>query len=36
MQAVTVSKYGAVPAFTQLPTPIAGPGQLLIRIRAAA
>jgi NADPH:quinone reductase-like Zn-dependent oxidoreductase len=35
MRAVTVSKYGGVPALTDMPDPQPGPGQLLIRVEAA-
>jgi len=35
MRAVTVSAYGAAPAITDLPDPAAGPGQVLIKVRAA-
>jgi len=35
MHAVTVSAYGAAPAITDLPDPAAGPGQILIKVRAA-
>jgi NADPH2:quinone reductase len=36
MRAITVSEYGASPELTQLPTPEPGPGQLVIKIQAAA
>ena len=36
MRAITVSSYGASPSVTELPTPQAGPGQVLIATRAAA
>ena len=35
MRAITVSSYGASPSVTELPTPQAGPGQVLITTRAA-
>ena len=35
MRAITVSSYGARPSVTELPTPQAGPGQVLIATRAA-
>jgi NADPH:quinone reductase len=35
MRAITVSSYGASPSLTELPTPQAGPGQVLIATRAA-
>jgi len=35
MRAITVSSYGASPLVTELPTPQAGPGQVLIATRAA-
>jgi NADPH:quinone reductase len=35
VRAVTVSGYGACPVVTQLPTPPAGPGQVLIKLVAA-
>jgi NADPH2:quinone reductase len=35
MRAITVSAYGASPAVTELPTPQAGPGQVLIAIQVA-
>jgi NADPH2:quinone reductase len=35
MRAITVSEYGAAPAVTELPDPKAGPGQILVKIRAA-
>jgi NADPH2:quinone reductase len=35
MRAVTVTEYGATPAVEEVPTPEPGPGQLLIRLRAA-
>src|SRR4029077_1988805 len=35
MRAITVSSYGASPSVTELPTPQAGPGQVLIAIQAA-
>jgi hypothetical protein len=34
MRAVTVTKYGATPTVTEMPTPERGPGQVLIRLRA--
>src|SRR5690349_16845767 len=35
MRAVTVTEYGATPAVAEMPTPEPGPGQVLIRLRAA-
>ena len=35
MQAVTVSDYGKEPVVSQVPKPQAGPGQVLIKVRAA-
>ncbi len=35
MRAITVSNYGACPSLTELPTPQAGPGQVLIAVQAA-
>ena len=35
MRAVTVSDYGASPSVTDLPTPAAGPGQVLIKLAGA-
>jgi NADPH:quinone reductase-like Zn-dependent oxidoreductase len=35
VRAVTVSDYGASPVVTELPTPSAGPGQVLIKLVAA-
>src|SRR6201993_4542629 len=35
MLAVTVTEYGATPAVADIPTPEPGPGQLLIKLRAA-
>ena len=35
MRAITVSNYGARPSITELPTPQAGPGQVLIAVQAA-
>ena len=35
MRAVTVSAYGASPVVMDLPTPAAGPGQVLIKLAAA-
>src|SRR5689334_795258 len=35
MRAVTVTEYGATPAVAEMPTPVPGPGQVLIRLRAA-
>ena len=35
MQAITVSEYGAPPTLTDLPDPKAGPGEILVKIRAA-
>ncbi len=35
MRAITVSNYGARPSITELPTPQAGPGQVLIMVQAA-
>jgi NADPH:quinone reductase-like Zn-dependent oxidoreductase len=34
MHAITVSGYGSRPSVTELPTPQAGPGQVLIAIQA--
>lgn len=36
MRAVTVTAYGASPAVAEIPTPQPGPGQVLIKLRAAA
>ena len=35
MRAVTVAEYGATPAVAEIPTPEPGPGQVLIKLRAA-
>jgi NADPH:quinone reductase len=35
MRAVTVSEFGQPPAVTEVPTPAAGPGEVLIRLAAA-
>ncbi|HEX6395660.1 MAG TPA: NADP-dependent oxidoreductase [Acidimicrobiales bacterium] len=35
MRAVTVREYGGTPAVAEVPTPEPGPGQILIRLRAA-
>jgi NADPH:quinone reductase len=35
MRAVTVTEYGATPAVAEMPTPEPGPGQVLIKLRAA-
>ena len=35
MRAVTVTEYGATPEVAEIPTPEPGPGQLLIKLRAA-
>ena len=35
MRAITVSEYGAAPVVVDLPTPQAGPGQILIKVQAA-
>jgi NADPH:quinone reductase len=35
MRAVTVTEYGATPAVAEVPTPDPGPGQVLIKLRAA-
>src|SRR5258708_21571456 len=35
MRAVTVTEYGAAPAVAEMPTPQPGPGQVVIRLRAA-
>ena len=34
MRAITVSNYGGRPSITELPTPQAGPGQVLIAVQA--
>jgi NADPH2:quinone reductase len=36
MRAVTVSEYGGTPVVSELPTPQPGPGQVLIKLQAAA
>jgi len=36
MRAITISEYGGNPVVTELPKPKAGPGQVLIRVRAAS
>jgi NADPH:quinone reductase len=36
MRAITVTEYGATPALAELPTPEPGPGQVLLKLRAAA
>src|SRR3954447_15701179 len=36
MRAITVSEYGGSPVVTELPKPNPGPGQLLIKVRAAS
>jgi len=35
MRAVTVTEYGATPAVAEVPTPVPGSGQVLIKLRAA-
>jgi NADPH2:quinone reductase len=35
MRAVTVSQFGESPAVTEIPTPVVGPGQILIKLLAA-
>jgi len=35
MRAITVSQYGAIPALTEMPDPHPGPGQVLIKVKAA-
>lgn len=35
MRAITVDQYGAPPALTDVPDPHPGPGQVLIKIKAA-
>ncbi|HEY2140471.1 MAG TPA: NADP-dependent oxidoreductase [Solirubrobacteraceae bacterium] len=35
MRAITVTEYGATPAIAEMPTPEPGPGQVLLRMRAA-
>ena len=35
MRAVTVTEYGATPAMAEMPTPEPGPGQVLLKLRAA-
>ena len=35
MRAATVTEYGGTPTVTEIPTPEAGPGQILIRLQAA-
>jgi NADPH:quinone reductase-like Zn-dependent oxidoreductase len=35
MRAITVDKYGATPALTEMPQPHAGPGELLIKVHVA-
>ena len=35
MRAITVTEYGATPALAEVPTPEPGPGQILLRLRAA-
>jgi NADPH2:quinone reductase len=35
VRAITVAEYGATPAMAELPTPEPGPGQVLIKMRAA-
>jgi NADPH2:quinone reductase len=35
MRAVTVTEYGATPAIAEMPTPEPGPGQVLLKLRAA-
>jgi NADPH:quinone reductase-like Zn-dependent oxidoreductase len=36
MRAVTVNEYGGTPGLTEVPTPQPGPGQVLIKLRAAS
>src|ERR1700761_238159 len=36
MRAITVTEYGATPALAEMPTPEPGPGQILLKLRAAA
>ena len=35
MRAITVTEYGATPAVAEMPTPEPGPGQVLLKLRAA-
>ena len=35
MRAITVTEYGATPAIAEVPTPEPGPGQVLVKVRAA-
>ena len=35
MRAITVTEYGATPAIAEMPTPQPGPGQVLLKMRAA-
>jgi NADPH:quinone reductase-like Zn-dependent oxidoreductase len=35
LRAITVNQYGATPAMAELPTPEPGPGQVLLKLRAA-
>jgi NADPH:quinone reductase len=35
LRAITVTEYGATPAMAEIPTPEPGPGQLLLKLRAA-
>ena len=35
MRAITVTEYGATPAMAEIPTPEPGPGQILLKLRAA-
>ena len=35
MRAITVTEYGATPAIAEMPTPEPGPGQVLLKMRAA-
>jgi NADPH:quinone reductase len=35
MRAITVNEYGATPALAEIPTPMPGPKQVLLKVRAA-
>src|SRR5258708_9236053 len=35
VRAITVTEYGATPAIAEMPTPEPGPGQVLLKMRAA-